>query len=79
MSGPSYSLLLTDFRSIDAKTLPPRVKRDEVREARGWLMDCFGDEPEAVEVISLANAILIIQLIDKHYVGGWKDFVNAVA
>ena len=42
-------------------------------------MDCFGDEPEAVEVISLANAILIIQLIDKHYVGGWKDFVNAVA
>jgi len=57
--------------------LPPRIKREEVREARGWLFDCFGDDDDAFAIIDVASAITIFLLIQKHYEGGWAAFVAA--
>jgi len=59
--------------------LPPRIRRDEVREARAWLMDCFGDDDDAFAIIDTASAITIFMLVQKHYEGGWDAFIKAGA
>ena len=50
--------------------------REAVRVARGWLLDCFGEEDE-VEAIRLLNDVGIVAAIERHYSGGWQTFTAA--
>lgn len=45
-----------------------------VREARNWLLDCFGSELPA----DLSN-VEVIDAVGKYYDGGWAAFTEDVA
>ena len=50
--------------------------REAVAEAKAWLLDCFGDDPEAVQEIQLIAAIGTVQKMDVLYAGGWTQFLR---
>lgn len=45
-----------------------------VREARGWIADCFG----GVDVADLSDRT-VVEGVQRHYEGGWAAFVTASA
>jgi len=48
-----------------------------VREARGWLLDCFGHDEETAEYIEIMSVLEVIIAVERHYAGGWEHFVVA--
>ena len=48
----------------------PEVIDVIVKDAREWLEDCFEDLPEGL------NEPDVIDAIQKHWAGGWDDFVE---
>jgi hypothetical protein len=66
------NLLNLDPVDLLDRTLRPR---EVVRDARGWLLDCFGETDE-VEAIELLNAVGVVAAVNRHYVGGWVGFAS---
>ncbi len=52
----------------------PRYRRDVRDDMRAWLLDCFSDEA-SVESIRLANHVVLIDGIERHYEGGMAQFM----
>ena len=44
-----------------------------IREARGWIADSFGADVD----VSLLSDRAVIEGVQRHYVGGWTEFVAA--
>jgi len=63
----------TDPCDLLARTLRGR---ETVAEARSWLLDCFGDDEDAVEAIRLANHVVVVGYVQRHYEGGWVQFAK---
>jgi hypothetical protein len=68
--------MLTDETAASLLAATPRP-REAVAEARSWLLDCFGDEPEAARQIRYANAVRIVKFVERHYDGGWNAFADS--
>lgn len=51
-------------------------RRETIRDARGWLIDCFGGDEEARRYIELSNAAEILLSVERYYDGGWEGFVR---
>lgn len=47
--------------------------REATAEARDWLLDAFG--PDARNEIRLLNAVGIVAAVERHYEGGWQQFL----
>jgi hypothetical protein len=62
--------MITDETAASLLATTPRP-REAIAEARDWLLDCFGNEPEAARQIRYANAVRIIKFVERHYVDGW--------
>ncbi len=52
-------------------------RRDDVASARGWLLDVISEDEidDDAPTIANANAIMIVDAINRHYGGGWAGFV----
>lgn len=52
-----------------------------LREARGWVADCFGDEVDLISGVTVGDLSdgEIIAGVDCHYAGGWDGFVADAA
>ena len=56
--------------------LTPRV-RQAVEEARAWLLDCeWAEGEDARETIRLLNHVGIVSAVERHYEGGWLEFLK---
>jgi hypothetical protein len=64
--------LVDNFLTDESDT--PDEEAEVFRQARRWLIDCFPDQEEE---INDSNQFTIRTEIDKHYDGGWLDFVAA--
>jgi hypothetical protein len=49
--------------------LKPEYEQDDIREAHGWLGECFEDTPEKLTDEE------VVAGINRHYSGGWNQFV----
>lgn len=47
-----------------------------IREARGWLLDCFGGDEETAEYIETMDVLEVILAVERYYAGGWDHFVE---
>lgn len=58
--------------TLHASAIRPR---EAVSDARAWLLDCFEDEEDQEDIRSL-NAIRIVQSVETHYEGGYRQFLR---
>jgi hypothetical protein len=57
--------------ALHALAIQPRRAAEE---ARSWLLDVFS-EPEDVEDIQRINQIQLVQSVETHYEGGYRQFL----
>lgn len=47
-----------------------------LKDARGWLLDCFGHEDGATDAIHDMSALEIQSYVNRFYHGGWDGFMS---
>lgn len=47
-----------------------------IREARGWLLDCFEYDEDAADYIESMTVFEVMIAVERHHVGGWTHFVE---
>jgi hypothetical protein len=67
---------MTDEQVWALLDLTPRP-RQACAEGRDWLLELEWREGEdAYETIRLLNQVGIVRAVERHYDGGWKQFLN---
>ena len=63
---------------MDTETLYYKAARprEACADAKDWLLDCFGDDPDAEKQIMLLSGVTIVKAVEQHYDGGWLQFLR---
>lgn len=66
-----------DTRERLARVAQGYTSRDQlIREARGWLLDCFGHDEDTAAYIETMDVLEVILAVERHHVGGWDHFAE---
>ena len=47
-----------------------------IQDARGWLLDAFGNDEDVVDYIETMDTFEVVLAVERHFVGGWEHFVE---